>query len=130
MKLRFRTLGLLGMVAALALAACGGDDDTPTPRSTATRIPATATPADTPTPITIIVAGTPVVVTATPAPTSTPAPTAVMTRQPTGTLNVVDNLGNESMVLRLNPPSMLQYLGDPLVWWDWEVDGPTDEAIL
>ena len=130
MKLRFRTLGLLGMVAALALAACGGDDDTPAPQPTARPPQATATPADTPTPIVITVAGTPMVVTATPAPTSTPAPTAVMTREPTGTLNVVDNLGNETMLLRLNPPSMLHYLGDPLVWWDWAADGPTNDAIL
>jgi ABC-type transport system substrate-binding protein len=132
MKLKGRTIGILGIVAALALAACGGDDvaDTPTPRPTAAPPAATSTPANTPEPITIIVAGTPIVVTATPAPTSTPAPTAVTTRKPTGTLNVVDNLGNETMVLRLNPPSMLHYIGDPLVWWDWNTDGPTNDAIL
>ncbi|MCZ6614598.1 MAG: hypothetical protein O6920_02290, partial [Chloroflexi bacterium] len=129
--MRMRTIGLLGMVAALALAACGGDDDTPTPQSTATRVPATATPADTPTPIVITVAGTPMVVTATPAPTSTPAPTAVMTRKPTGTLNVVDNLGTEQYLLRLSTQeSPLWYIGESLVWWDWEADGPTDEGIL
>ena len=50
MRLRMRTIGLLGMVAALALAACGGDDDTPTPRPVATEVPATATPAPTPAP--------------------------------------------------------------------------------
>ena len=130
MKPRLRTLGLLGIVAALALAACGGDDDTPAPQPTATRVSATATPADTPTPIVITVAGTPMVVTATPAPTSTPAPTAAMTRKPTGTLNVVGNLGNEQFVLRLNPPLANMLISDPLVWWDWGVDGPTNEAIL
>ena len=131
MKLRMRTIGLLGMVAALALAACGGDDDTPTPRPTATRVAATATPADTPTPIVITVAGTPMVVTATPAPTSTPAPTAVMTRTPTGTLNVIDDLGTEQYLMRLaTSESPLTLLGDPLVWWDWGEDGPTNEAIL
>ena len=130
MKPRARTLGLLGIVVALALAACGGDDDTPAPQPTATRVSATATPADTPTPIVITVAGTPMVVTATPAPTSTPAPTAAMTRKPTGTLNVVGNLGNEQFVLRLNPPLANMLISDPLVWWDWGVDGPTNEAIL
>ncbi|MCZ6788603.1 MAG: ABC transporter substrate-binding protein [Chloroflexi bacterium] len=131
MKLKFRTIGLLGMVAALALAACGGDDDTPTPQSTATRVPATATPADTPTPITIIVAGTPVVVTATPAPTSTPAPTAVMTRKPTGVLRVVANLGNEQWLLRATTGEAPMWnISDPMVWWDWGVDGPTNEATL
>ena len=118
------------MVAALALAACGGDDDTPTPQATATGVPATATPADTPTPIVITVAGTPMVVTATPAPTSTPAPTAVMTRKPTGTLNVVDDLSNEQWLLRRAPPYAVWNLGDSLVGWDWEVDGPTNETIL
>ena len=131
MRLRMRTIGLLGMVAALAIAACGGDDDTPTPRATATRVAATATPADTPTPIVITVAGTPMVVTATPAPTSTPAPTAMMTRKPTGTLNVIDELGTEQYLPRLaTAESPLNYLGDPLVWWDWGEDGPTNEAIL
>ena len=128
--LKFRIVTLLGLTTALVLAACGGDDDTPTPQSTATRVPATATPADTPTPITIIVAGTPMVVTATPAPTSTPAPTAVMTRKPTGTLNAVSNLGNEQFVLRLQPPTAMMLISDPLVWWDWSADGPTNEAIL
>ena len=133
MKLKVRTIGLLGMVAALALAACGGDDDTPIPQATATRVPATATPADTPTPITIIVAGTPVVVTATPAPTSTPAPTAVMTRKPTGTLNIgggsVD-LGSEQWALRIGPAYANHHISEPLVWWDWVEDGPTNGAIL
>ena len=131
MRLRMRTIGLLGMVTALAIAACGGDDDTPTSRATATRVAATATPADTPTPIVITVAGTPMVVTATPAPTSTPAPTAMMTRKPTGTLNVIDELGTEQYLPRLaTAESPLNYLGDPLVWWDWGEDGPTNEAIL
>ena len=130
-QLRLRTIGLLGIVAALALAACGGDDDTPTPRPTATRVPATATPADTPTPIVITVAGTPMVVTATPAPTSTPAPTAVMTRKPTGTLNVVDLMGTEQFLPRLMTAEIpYWHMSDPLVWWDWEADGPTNDAIL
>ena len=130
MKLKVRASGLFGIVAVLALAACGGDDDTPTPQATATRIPATATPANTPTPIVITVAGTPMVVTATPAPTSTPAPTAAMTRKPTGTLNVVDDFGTEVWTLRLQPPQLMWHLSDGMVWWDWEVDGPTNEAIL
>ena len=132
MKLRIRTIGLLGMVAALALAACGGDDDTPVPQQAPTRVPAaaTATPADTPTPIVITVAGTPMVVTATPAPTSTPAPTAVMTRKPSGTLNVVDGFGNENHLLRLNPWPTSQLISEPLVYWDWNVDGPTNDTIL
>ena len=131
MRLRMRTIGLLGIVAALALAACGGDDDTPTPQPTATQVSATATPADTPTPIVITVAGTPMVVTATPAPTSTPAPTAVMTRKPTGTMNVVDNLGTEQYLLRLATAERpLWYIGESIVWWDWEADGPTNEGIL
>ena len=48
MRLRMRTVGLIGVVAALLLAACGGDDDTPTtvPQATATSVP-TATPAPT-----------------------------------------------------------------------------------
>ena len=130
-QLRLKKIGLLGIVTALALAACGGDDDTPTPRLTATRVAATATPADTPTPIVITVAGTPMVVTATPAPTSTPAPTAVMTRKPTGTLNVIDRLGTEQYLPRLSTSeTALWYIGDPLMWWDWGEDGPTNEAIL
>jgi len=56
MRLRMRTIGLLGMVAALALTACGGDDDAPTPLSTATRVPqSTAVPTDTSTPIPVSV---------------------------------------------------------------------------
>ena len=43
---------------------------------------------------------------------------------------MVDNLGNETMLLRLNPSSPMWYVGEPLVWWDWEADGPTNEAIL
>ena len=131
MRMKIRTIGLLGIVTALALAACGGDDDTPTPQPTATRIPATATPADTPTPIVITVAGTPMVVTATPAPTSTPAPTAVMTRKPEGTLNVVGNLGNEQFLLRtLTGELPYWYMSEPLVGWDWEADGPTNTHVL
>ena len=130
MKLRLRPIGLLGIVAALALAACGGDDDTPTPQPTVTQVSATATPADTPTPIVITVAGTPMVVTATPAPTSTPAPTAVMTRKPTGTLNVVDNLSCECFLLRLQPSFYNRLLSESMVGWDWTEDGPTNEAIL
>ena len=131
MRMKMRTIGLLGIVTALALAACGGDDDTPTPQPTATRIPATATPADTPTPIVITVAGTPMVVTATPAPTSTPAPTAVMTRKPEGTLNVVGNLGNEQFLLRtLTGELPYWYMSEPLVGWDWEADGPVNSHVL
>ena len=131
MKLRMRTIGLLGIVAALALAACGGDDDTPTPRPIATRVAATATPADTPTPIVITVAGTPMVVTATPAPTSTPAPTAVMTRKPTGTLNAVDELGTEQYLPRLaTAETPLSYIGDSLFGWDWGEDGPVNSQII
>ena len=131
MRLKMRTIGLLGIVAALALAACGGDDDTPTPQPTATQVSATATPADTPTPIVITVAGTPMVVTATPAPTSTPAPTAVMTRKPTGTVNVVDNMGTEQFLPRLlTTEQPYWHISTPLVWWDWEADGPTNEGIL
>ena len=71
MRFKMRTIGLLGMVAALALAACGGDDDTPTP--SATRVPATATPNV----ITIVV---------TAVPTHTPIPVPVEKRG--GTLKV------------------------------------------
>ena len=130
MKPKMRTIGLLGVVAALALAGCGGDDDTPTPRATATRIPATATPADTPTPIVITVAGTPMVVTATPAPTNTPAPTAVVTRKPQGTLNVVDRFGAQNWVLRTIGAPAFQQVGEPLLWWDDIADVPTNLSIL
>ena len=131
MRLKMRRIGLVGIVAALALAACGGDDATPMPRPTAAPPAATAIPADTPEPVTIIIAGTPMVVTATPSPKSTPWPTAVATRKPTGTMNVVDNLGTEQYLMRLSTTETpLWYIGESLVWWDCEADGPTDEGIL
>jgi ABC-type Fe3+ transport system substrate-binding protein len=45
--LRLLTIGVLVIVGALILAACGGDDPTPTPRPTATPLPG-ATPTPTP----------------------------------------------------------------------------------
>ena len=50
MRLRMRTIGLLGVSMALLLAVCGGDDDTPTPRPTAAPT-ATGAPASTSTPV-------------------------------------------------------------------------------
>ena len=50
MRLRVRTIGLLGVILALLLAACGGDDDTPTPQATAAPT-ATTVPAATSTPV-------------------------------------------------------------------------------
>ena len=131
MKLKFRTIGLLGMVAALALAACGGDDDTPAPRPTPTKVPPTATPADTPTPtiITITVAGTPIVVTATPRPTVAPSPTPAGAAR--GVLNVVDNLASEILLQRTTQSEHpMFHLGEPLLWWDWDADAPKTIAIL
>ena len=53
MRQRMRTVGLLGVVATLILAACGGDEDTPTPvlttLPTPTAAPVAATPIPTPT---------------------------------------------------------------------------------
>ena len=65
MSLLGRKAGLLGIVLALMLAACG-DDETATPLT----VIVTATPGPTATPI--VVAGTPIVVTATPGPSPTP----------------------------------------------------------
>ena len=94
--------------------------DAPGPIPTATVAPvptATAFPAP------------PVVVTATPTPASVPLPP--QPQGPRGTLNVIDNLGNEQYLLRLaGGERPLWYIGEPLVWWDWEVEGPTSEAIL
>ena len=74
-------------------------------------------------------APTAVFVTATPTPTSVPLPP--QPQEPRGTLNVIDDLGNEQWLLRnAVGETPLWYLGEPLVWWDWEVDGPTNEAIL
>ncbi len=66
LTLRFATLGALGLVVALALAACGGEDPTPTPRPTATAVPPTATPTPLPPGV------TPPPATPTPRPTPTP----------------------------------------------------------
>jgi len=134
MRLKIRTIGLLSMVAALALVACGSDSTpaaAPAPAAPAKAV-ATTPPANTPTPIVIVQEGKTVVVTATPAPTSAPAPTATKApRKPTGTLNVVDNLGTEQYLPRLaTQEAPLNYMGDPLVWWDWGIDGPTNKAVL
>jgi len=115
MRSRIRILGLLGVITALALAACGGDEDTPTP-------------ADTRTPI--IVAGTPVVVTATPAPTNTPAPTSTPApRMPEGILNVVLNsLASENWNPRMDNPDhrpLWGALGDQLYGY-----GKTEPFVL
>ena len=68
-------------------------------------------------------------VTATPTPASFPLPP--QPQGPRGTLNVIDDLGNEQWLLRNAVTERpLWYIGEPLVWWDWEVDGPTNEAIL
>ena len=102
-RLHLNKIGLLGMVAALALAACGGDDDTPTP-------------ADTPTPIVITVAGTPIVVTATPAPTIAAPPPA-----PKGNLNVVmPTLANENFIQRLGVGLEVVHwqVAETLLWVD------------
>ena len=115
---------------------------TPTPVVifvTATPIVVTATPAPTSTPIPTATAVPTATSTPTPQPTATAVPTATPQptqtpvpppRQPRGTLNVVDNLGNEQWLLRLQPSSPMWYIGEPLVWWDWEADGPSNEAIL
>ena len=67
-------------------------------------------------------------VTATPTPTSVPLPP--QPQGPRGTLNVIDDLGNEQWLLRNAPGRPVWHIGEPLVSWDWEVDGPTNEAIL
>ena len=128
-------IGLMAMVAAVVLAACGGETAAPAAPAaapTATNVPPTATPADTPTPIIITVAGKPVVVTATPAPATAVPPTATPeSRKPAGTLNVIDNLGTEQYLMRLATQEFpLDHMGEALVGWDWGVDGPTDDGIL
>ena len=75
MRLNMRTIGLLGVVAALTLAACGGDDDTPT------RVPPRAT--------------------AIPGATAAPTATADTTGKATGVLNVLfSDLGSEQWIMR------------------------------
>ena len=115
MRNRSRVLGSFGITMLLILAACG-DDDTPTPSNT-------------PTPIVITVAGTPIVVTATPTPTVAPSP--IPADAPRGVLNVADKLGNETYLQRtISSEAPVFHLGEPLLWWDWETDGPTTIAIL
>ncbi|MBI2165557.1 MAG: ABC transporter substrate-binding protein [Chloroflexi bacterium] len=78
----------------------------------------TATPARAP-----AVAPTPTTVRAEPTPTPR--------REPRGTLNVIDVMGNESWILRINSTeSQMQFLSEPLMWWNWTTDSPTNEAIL
>ena len=125
MKLNMRIIGLIGVVAALMLAACSGDD--------------TPTPADTPTPIVITVAGTPVVVTATPAPTTVPIPTpdpryggviklghivdpSSIDPRVTSSPQTVNMIGPiYSRLFRPDPEDNSKIVGD--VMSDWEVDG-------
>ena len=72
--MKLNRIGLLGVVATLMLAACGGDDDTPT------RVPPTAT--------------------AVPGATSTPTPVTPPSG-PRGTLTVIEVLGSQLWVQRL-----------------------------
>ena len=75
MRLNMGTIGLLGVVATLTLAACGGDDDTPT------RVPPRAT--------------------AIPGATAAPTATADTTGKATGVLNVLfSDLGSEQWIMR------------------------------
>ena len=105
-----RTVGVMTMALVFLLVlACGGDDDTPVPASTSAAATATSVPAA----------------------TATTVPTPMTKRGPEGTLNVIEVMGSEQWVLRtessLHP---LMAMGDPLMWWDWDLDGPSSEAIL
>ncbi|MBI2166315.1 MAG: ABC transporter substrate-binding protein [Chloroflexi bacterium] len=129
----FARLGIrmLALASVLIVLACARAAPTATPTSapaarpaaTATTAPAVA-PTSTPARV--------VAVASTPTPTRAPAtPTPTARREPRGTLNVIDTLGNELWVMRaavLEQP--LWNMGDPLFWWDWNTDSPTTGAIL
>lgn len=58
-------------------------------------------------------------------------PTAATSGEPRGTLNVIAELGTERWLLRTATQEQpLWNIGEPLVWWDWANDKPTNEAIL
>ena len=126
MKKSFRALGLFVAIAALGLVACG-EDAAPAAAPAAKAAP---TVGPTSTPVVIIEKGDDTVVVATPIPTTAPTPIPAKSREPRGTLRVVDNVGCECFHLRFNPGFYNRLISDPMVGWDWAKDGPTTEAIL
>jgi peptide/nickel transport system substrate-binding protein len=107
-------VGILGLVSVL-LTSCSAQQAAPAAPTQAA--PAAAKPAG----------GAP---TAAPANASTGAPTS-NNQASGGTLTVIDDLGTENWVLRnATNEQPLWYMGEPLVWWDWDKDQPTNEAIL
>ena len=51
--------------------------------------------------------------------------------EPKGTLTVIATLGSERFLLRTaTGEAPLAVIAEPLVWWDWETDTPTNGAIL
>ena len=51
--------------------------------------------------------------------------------EPKGTLRVIGDLQKERWVLRTNSnEAPMSVIGEPLVWWDWDKDIPTNGAIL
>ena len=89
MKLKMKTIGLLGVVAALMLGACGGDDDTPT------RISPTAT--------------------AVPGVSSTATPVTPSGGEPRGNLRVIENIGTQIWVQRLSIDIARLYIQEGLL---------------
>ncbi|MBI2166433.1 MAG: ABC transporter substrate-binding protein [Chloroflexi bacterium] len=130
MKLGSRHLApFLALGVLLLLMACARAAPTPTP----TTAPPTATP--TTAPVVGAATATPtrvVAVAPTPTPIRAPAtPTPTAKREPRGTLNIIDAVGNELWLLRHSTSeSPMWYISEPLLWWDWEKDSPTNEAIL
>ncbi len=102
MRIRFLALGIVAILTAVALSACGGDDETATPiifpaTPTAITFPATPTPFTitfpaTPTPITFPATPTPFTF-----PTATPEPTAIPTPVPT----LADHFDGERIIINV-----------------------------
>ena len=52
-------------------------------------------------------------------------------REPEGTLTVIAGFGSERFLLRTaTGEAALSVIAEPLVWWDWATDTPTNGAIL